>query len=243
MIHKTKGIVLRTVKYGETSVIVTILTELFGIQSYMVNGVRTASRTSTAHFFQPASILDIQVYHNELKNLQRIKETRWNHIYRHVLSDIIKNAVAMYMVELLQKCIKQPEQNIDLFNFTEDALLALDTANEKVLANFPLYFSLQLAHFFGFRLTDNFSDVQKIFDLQEGNFIDSPPSHAYFVDAESGYFLSQLLKAFHPDELEQISGNRILRRNMLSSIEMYYGLHVQDFGVMKTLPVLFEILS
>ena len=43
MVHKTKGIVLRTVKYGETSVIVTILTELFGLQSYLVNGVRTSS--------------------------------------------------------------------------------------------------------------------------------------------------------------------------------------------------------
>ena len=44
MTHKTKGIVLRTVKYGETSVIVTILTELFGLQSYLINGVRSSSR-------------------------------------------------------------------------------------------------------------------------------------------------------------------------------------------------------
>lgn len=30
-LHKTKGIVLGTVKYGETSIIVTIFTELFGL--------------------------------------------------------------------------------------------------------------------------------------------------------------------------------------------------------------------
>ena len=32
MLHKTPGIVLRTVKYGDTSVILSIFTELFGIQ-------------------------------------------------------------------------------------------------------------------------------------------------------------------------------------------------------------------
>ena len=46
MTHKTKGIVLRTIKYGETSVVVTIFTELFGVQTYMVNGVRTTKKSS-----------------------------------------------------------------------------------------------------------------------------------------------------------------------------------------------------
>ena len=44
MVHKTKGIILRSVKYGETSLIVTAFTELFGLQSYLVNGVRTVSK-------------------------------------------------------------------------------------------------------------------------------------------------------------------------------------------------------
>ena len=242
MIHKTKGIVLRSVKFGETSVIVTIFTELFGVQSYLVNGVRTASKTSSAHFFQPACMLELHVYHNELKSLQRIRETRWSYLYRHVLSDIFKNAVAMYMVELLQKCIKQPEQNTDLFNFAEDSFLALDSASEKVVANFPMYFGMQLAQFFGFRLTDNYSLMKNVFDLQEGNFIDAIPSHPYFIDGENSHYLSQVLKAFHPDDLAEIRMNSVSRKNMLTSIELYYGLHMQDFGLMKTLRVLHESL-
>jgi DNA repair protein RecO (recombination protein O) len=102
LIHSTKGIVLRTVKYGETSVIASIFTELFGVQSYMVNGVRTSGKTSKAHFFQPASILELQVYHNDLKNLQRIKDLKWSVLYKNIFSDITKNSVALFMVELLQ---------------------------------------------------------------------------------------------------------------------------------------------
>ena len=116
MIDKTKGIVLRTVKYGETSVIVAIFTELFGLQSYLVNGVRTSSKkgSSKANLFQPAAILDLVVYHNELKNLQRLKEFKWEHLYQHIFFNVLKNSVALFMVELLQKCLKQPESNPDI---------------------------------------------------------------------------------------------------------------------------------
>ncbi|MCW3109682.1 MAG: recO, partial [Segetibacter sp.] len=98
MTHKTKGIILRTVKYGETSVITTVYTELFGIQSYIVKGVRQSTKKSPgkAIYFQPAAILDMVVYHNEFKNLNYIKEYEWAHLYQNILFDVVKNTVAMY---------------------------------------------------------------------------------------------------------------------------------------------------
>src|SRR6185295_6738252 len=119
MLHNTKGIVLRSIKYGETSVIVSIYTELFGIQSYLVNGVRKSSKRSagSAAAFQPAALLDLVVYHNDLKQLHRIREFKWSYLYQHIYFDVKKNAVSLYMIELLQKSIKQPEQNEDLFSF------------------------------------------------------------------------------------------------------------------------------
>ena len=153
-LHHTKGIVLRTVKYGETSVIVSIFTELFGIQSYLVNGVRTTTKKGSgkANLFQPSAILEMVVYHNELKQLQRIREFKWGQLYQHILSDVKKNAVALFMVELLTKCLKQPEANAELFHFAEDAFLSLDNASDTVTANFPLFFALHLPVFFGFRI-------------------------------------------------------------------------------------------
>ena len=99
-LHKTKGIVLRVVKYGETSLIVTMFTELFGLQSYLINGVRTSTKKGSgkANLFQPTAILELVVYHNELKQLNRIKEFRWAYLYEHVFSDVPKNAVALFMI-------------------------------------------------------------------------------------------------------------------------------------------------
>jgi DNA repair protein RecO (recombination protein O) len=244
-LHKTKGIVLRTVKYGETSVIVTLFTELFGIQSYLVNGVRTSTKKGTgkAVLFQPSAILDLVVYHNELKQLQRIKEFRWGYLYQHILLNVKKNAVALFMVELLTKCLKQPEEHADLFRFAEDAFLHLDKSNETITANFPLYFALHLPVFFGFRINDNYSSENIFLDLQEGSFVQQQPTHPHFLEDRQAEVTSQILKTQRPEELEDIKLNHDFRRNLLHAYEKYYALHIQDFGTMKTLPVLREILS
>src|ERR1700740_2679585 len=106
MTHKTKGIVLRSIKYGETSLVVTVFTELFGVQTYMVNGVRSSKKTSaSASHFQPAAILELVVYHKSTQTMQRIKEFSWSYLYKFILSDVIRNSIATYMVELLHKCL------------------------------------------------------------------------------------------------------------------------------------------
>lgn len=244
-LHHTKGIVLRTVKYGETSVIVSIFTEILGIQSYLVNGVRVSTKKGSgkANLFQPSAILDMIVYHNELKQLQRIKEFKWAHIYQHILSDVKKNAVTLFMVELLTKCLKQPEANPDLFYFTEDTFLSLDAASETVTANFPLFFSLHLPVFFGFRFSDNYSENNSFLDLQEGAFVKEHPAHPHFLEDKQAFITSQILKVQQPGELEDIKLNHDFRRNLLYQYEVYYKLQIQDFGTLRTLPVLKEILS
>ena len=244
-VHKTKGIVLRAVKYGETSLIVTIFTELFGLQSYLVNGVRTSTKKGTgkANLFQPTAILDLIVYHNELKHLNRIKEFKWSYLYKHIFSDVPRNAVALFMIELLTKCLKQPEANRDLFEFCEDAFMHLDESNGPVMANFPLFFALHLPAFFGFRISDEYSDKYPILDLQEGTFVSERPDHFHFLEDKQAEVTSDLLKIMQPEELEQIKLNHDFRRQLLFAYETYYALHIQDFGTMKTLPVLREVLG
>jgi DNA repair protein RecO (recombination protein O) len=242
LIHSTKGIVLRTIKYGETSVIGWIFTELFGIQSYMVNGVRTSGKTSKAHFFQPASILEMQVYHNDLKNLQRIKDLRWAHLYKNIFSDITKNSVALFMVELLQKNLKQPETNEALFHFCEDAFLFLDIADAPIAANFPIYFAIHLAQILGIRLLDNYSEENNIFNLAEGSF-SNEKSATDQLSVEISFYISQFLKTIQPEDLREIKMNRNTRMSILKSLESYYSWHVPEFGTMKTLNVLSEVLA
>jgi DNA repair protein RecO (recombination protein O) len=183
------------------------------------------------------------VYHSELKNLQRIKEVSWGYLYKGILSDVTKNAVALYMVELLQKCLKQPECNPDLFHFCSDAFLQLDISDAEVTANFPLYFCLRLAHFFGFQLQNNYSDERNLFNCREGNFADTIPVNDHFVEPGISYCISQLLKALQHAAFPDIKLNKNIRKAILRALENYYGFHISEFGIMKTLPVLHELLG
>ena len=245
MTHKTKGIVLRTVKYGETSLVVTIFTELFGVQTYMVNGARTTKRTGNkAAMFQPSAMLDLEVYHNDQKSMQRIKECSWAFLYQYILSDVIKNSIALYMVELLQKTLKQPESNSDLFYFCEDALMQLDAAEKNIAANFALFFSLHLADFFGFKISNSNLKSEEIFlDLKEGEFVLQQPTHPNFIHGQHATVTAELLKTRIPAELDQLKLNKQIRRELLLKYQDYYALHIHDFGQMKTLRVLQEIIS
>jgi len=245
MIYKTKGIILRSIRYGDTSLVVTAFTELFGIQTYMVNAARSAKKTAAkAILFQPSALLEMQVYHQEQKAMNRIKESNWAFLYRHILSDVVKNSIALFMIEVLHKTLKQPEQNTDLFYFCEDALQQLDDAPPGVAANFPLYFILQLPHFSGLRLQDDYMPGKReILDLQEGRFVATVPQHAHYIEHEYARITAELLRIMQPHELADIKLNKQMRRFLLSRYVNYYQLHIQDFGNLKTLPVIQEVLE
>jgi DNA repair protein RecO (recombination protein O) len=245
MLQKTKGLVMRSVKYGETSLVVTVFTEVFGLQSYMVSGVRktSAKGASSAGQYQPGALLDLVVYHHGQHNLQRIRESGWAYIYRQLYTDIRKNAVSLFMVELLQKCLRQPEPQPDLFQFTEDALRHLDEADPLVAANYPIYFALHLSHFFGFRMQDSYDEDNSILDLREGEFRYNTPHYPEWAGPELSRYVSLFLKAIHPSDLSDIHINRELRRKLLDMILTYYRLHSAEFGEMRSVPVLQAVLE
>ncbi len=245
MVHATKGIVLRTVKYGDTSIITTVYTELFGIQSYIVKGVRQSSKTSAgkASFFQPSAMLDMEVYHNDQKQLQFIKEYQWNYLYEKILFDVVRNTVAMFIIELLQHTLKQPEANPELFYLIEDTLKQLDKGTDTLTGNLPLYFTLHLGSELGFQLHGNYSKQTPILDLQEGMFIADKPTHPYYLEDNLAKITSELSDIKFYNDLENIQLNRTIRRELLQAYQTYLALHIHDFGEMKSFAILQEILA
>ena len=248
MTHKTKGIVLRTVKYGETSLIATIFTELFGIQSYLINGVRKSqAKMNKQIMLQSSAILEMEVYHNELKSLQRIKEYNWETIYEKLLTDVTRNSISTYLIELLLKTLKQPEANPDFFYFCEDVFKFLDRCNIKSAANLPLYFSLQLTRFLGCSISNppiEFMAHQETYlDLKEGIFVNDRPLHKDFIEGTLVQYTIELMKVIHPEELEEIPLNKEIRRALLNAYQNYFSYHFSDFGNMKTLKLFQEVLS
>ena len=221
MTYKTKGIVLNFIKFKESSIICKIYTESFGLQSYIVNGVRSSNKTKMS-LFQPLTILDLVVYNKSSVNIQRLKEMKIDVIYMTNHTDIKKISVCIFLSELLSKILSnEPNQN-QKFNFLYNSFLIYDSL-EKNIKNFHIQFLLKLTKFFGFQISDS-SQITK----------------AYLNKKEQNDFVMNCISM---DYNSKIQSNYSERNDVLNSLIIYFS---QSLGVnikLKSLQVLKEVFT
>lgn len=243
MLHNTKGIVLRVTKYGDTSIIMTAYTELFGVQQYMVKGVRVTSKkgANKGVFYQPAAILQMEVYHAPMKTMQMVKEVSWDYVYQNVYSDMLRNAVALYIVEVLQQTM-QPEPHPEMFYLIEDTFKQLDKGGAGLVSNLPIYFLIHLSQTMGFGLQGKYSNETPILDIKEGEFVSKPPAHPYYLEAQTAQVASTFLQVQFYNDLETISLSGAQRKKILELFQLSLSWHYKKFSEIKSLPILQSIL-
>jgi DNA repair protein RecO (recombination protein O) len=221
MLAHTTGVVFRFVKYGETSIIVTIFTSQFGLQAYIVNGVRSKSGKGKIALYQPLTLLDLVVYHKEHATIMRIKEAKCLYPYQHVNIDVRKTTIALFIEELINKSIKEESHAAELCDFLIDSLTTLDRMGQP--ENFHLIFMVKLARHLGFQ-------PQSANEVLGGRVMD-------FEEEKS---LTNILNASLSDELKLSNAQR---RSVLDALLRFYSMHIENFGQMKSLSVLREILN
>ena len=219
MLHKTRGIVFRFVKFGETSIIVTIFTELFGLQSYIVNGVRSKAAKNKIALYQPLTLLNLVVYHRENANIERIKEISCLHPYQSLTADIKKSTMALFITELINKTIKDESHTQEMFSFLADSLISID-----MLAigyeNSHLVFMIKLSRYLGF-------GAHSVNEILGGRITDKETEKALHV----------LVKAEYSDV---VLLTNLQRRNILDLLLAFYADHMGNFGEIKSVQVLRE---
>ena len=248
MLHKTRGIVLHTVKFSETSIIAKIYTELFGLQSYLIKGIRKQHSRIKPGLFQPLTILDLTVYYKVTGNLQSLKEVHNLYPYKSLPFDIMKSSIALFMNELIYKSIREEEPNQELFDFLFDTCIDLDSAISNI-SFFPLFFSLKLTKFLGFMPRVDKSSGKEIFNMKEGIFQENPPDHKYYLRPPLTMLLKELIQpepSSSPNK--SLTGDPKpetlkLRNELLKQILLYYKLHLPDFREMLSHQILHEILA
>lgn len=241
MIAKTQGIVFHQIKYSESSLIVKIYTREFGIQSYLVKGVRSKKSKISPALLQHLSLLEIVVSHKEKSNLHYIREIRSAHQYVSIPYDMIKSSIILFVNELLIKAIQEEESNPSLFDFLFQSMQWLDLATEKYV-NFHLIFSIQLSRYLGFYPRGIYSPATPYFDLEEGCFENRRPIHHNYLQGKEANKLS-LLTDYSLDSIKELKLNNEDRNKLLDQIVQYYSLHLPNFGELKSLDVLRTVLS
>lgn len=241
MLSTTRGIVFKYLKYSETSIIVKVFTEKFGLQSYMVKGARSKRSKNKLAFFQPLNQVEIVAFQKENKSIKNLKEVRMLHTYQSIPFDIEKRSILMFLDELMFRSVKEETPNKALFEWLMNSLTVLDLTTKKVI-NFHLVFMMQLSRFLGFYPKQTPGQSPSYFDLQEGQFCLTQPNHPQIV----GKVVAEKLLEIHQTSFEsspELELTNDERRKLAEILVTYYRLHLPGFGEMKSLLVLKEILA
>lgn len=241
MLHKVRGIVLKTTNYSESSVIVQVLTDQFGMQSYLINGVKKPKAKIKLNMLQSLHLLDMVVYHKPNTNMQRVAELRQTPVFRTIPYDIIKTSIVIFLNEVLYKSIRQQAADERLFDYIFNSIAWFDES-EEINPNFHLSFLLKLTRFLGFLPNEQRRADQIYFDLQEGEFVSRPPIHTNYLQLDDAIGFISLFNT-PLEKINEIKFSNTQRRFLLDKILVFYTLHTASFGEIQSHKILEILLS
>lgn len=233
---KTRGIVLHTVKYSESSVIVRIFTEHLGLVSYIVKGVRSARSTSKAALLRPLTLLEMDVTHRENKGLQHIKEYKRAYNYSSLPFDTVKSSISLFMLEVIARSLKEHDPHEEMFEFVYECFCHIDEM--KTMNNdLHLQFLVRYAGYLGFAPHGEYGEETPYFDMQEGCFTPYGGPGSLTLGKSDSELISLLVSGSILEPLP-VRLNRQSRRDMLNHLLKYYSLHLEGFTGLRSPEVL-----
>ena len=236
MIQKTRGIVLHTTRYGESSLVVHCYTEQSGRQTFMMKGVRKSKKQNRSNLFQPLFILDFEVYHKDSREIQLVKEVTRAVPLNSIPFDITKSTQAIFMAEVLYRVVREQEPNPMLANFLINTIQYMDTM-EEASPDFHIVFMFQLSRHLGFYPQNNLGEKRIFFNLVSGQFITHFGDQEIHLNREASDLWSRYM---HSDlqsvKEEEFNGSQ--RKLTLDNLARFYKLHVAGMGEIRSLEVL-----
>lgn len=234
MLITTKAIVLSSLKYGETSLIVKAFTEVDGLKSYVLKGVRSRKKGMLkASCFLPLMLLEVVATHKNKDSLDVLHEAKIFTPYRTLHTDIVKTSLVLFLAEMLSQSLREQEQDQGLFSYLEYALQWLD--GHETVSNFHLLFLLKLSRYLGF-YPNTVCHQAQYFDLQEGDFCTVPTLNPLLEGEVLQHFIALLGMSFATLSTLHISKKH--RQELLKKLVLYFELHVHGFRPPKSLAVL-----
>ena len=243
MIHKTEGIVLNNTKYSENSVICNIFTREYGKVGFIINGVRNNKGAIKNSHIQPLNLVELDMYYNTSKSLQRIKDLKVTPHLHDLHSNPIKISISFLMTELLSKSIREEEKNEELFEFIRTNVLMTNNSSKNELSNYPSYFILNLASILGHNIANdvlhNSSELHN--SNNQGIYSSRSLSTITFNSEEKDRILSLLTDAYQNIIGENWS--KIERTLILNKSLDYFQSVVLENSKVKSLSIIRDVMS
>ena len=214
MVYRTRLIILNTTKVGERSVVLHTLSPDWGRRSF----IASVPKGGGMALFQPLGIVDAEIAENPRSDLWRAHGLSARHPLAGIRTSPVKNAMTLFMSEVLYRTIRDGAREEGLFEWCERAVLTLD-ALPADYANYHLRFLLELAVALG--------------------FAPSAEDLAPFAGAQLEAVRALLQSDFSACMLVPLSGEA--RSEIAESLLRYLSFHTESQIQVRSLPVLREL--
>lgn len=238
---KTRGIVFRSMKYSESSLIVDVFTEQRGLRSYLIPGVRGRRSKISPGLLQVMSLVDMVAYDKHERGLNRVREIQSAGLYESLPFDLLKSSIGLFITEVARKAVREPEENARLFEFLFRTYQFLDQTSAPV-ANLHLHFMLELSFHLGFVPNGTCSPSTPYFDLREGVFVAEPPVHGHGLPAPLSEALYALLRCGYAN-CHEVKMSRAQRQELLDKLIHFYRFHIDNFPEINAHRILQDVLG
>ena len=236
MIQKTKGIVLHSIKYGDTSLIAHLYTEDFGRHSFLFKGVRSNKSKIKSNIIQPIFILNLESYFKEGKDLSLVKEASLTKPFTHIPYELHKSAQAMFIAEILYHCLREEELNKPLFEFICSSIEYFDLMTSGS-ADFHIIFLVKLSKYLGFYPASRETENDFVSDIKPGIYKDHIPTHFDYINHSNSALLDKILNANY-ENLIDLDLNHKKRNDLLEAILKFYSFHIEEITRLKSFLIL-----
>lgn len=245
MNSKTEAIVLHTVRYGDSRLIVDTYTREHGRLSFIVSVGRSGRPQPKKQYFHPLSLLAVEAVVRPQRQLQTLRSVELLSPAASIHAEPGKIAIALFVAEFLYHALRDEQRDVRLFDYVRSSIEWLDSRGDRY-ANFHLVFLMHLSRFLGFfpNLSSHPSTPTShpYFDLRAAAFCSSPPDHPdYLMPEEAGRVHPLMRMDFATMHLFRLS--RAERARLLEVIVRYYRLHLPAFPELRSLDVLHELYN
>lgn len=233
-----KAILLQTIKHGDKKYILKLYTLNNGfITAFAIVGSSSKSKIKSSALF-PLNLLDVELVIKQNNEVHQLNEVSCYYITTTISNSLSKLSIAQFINEILIKALKEQSSNPHLFSFIETCLKFLNT-NETNFTNLHLYFLIELTKYLGIEPQNNFDKQHCFFDCREGQFTSFNLSFPLGLTAEESFLLSEFLKT----NSLKVNITNSQRQQLLNILLAYYSIHVPNFGNLKSLAVLQEVIT
>jgi DNA repair protein RecO (recombination protein O) len=237
MLEKSAAIVLHTLKYGESRIIVDMFTRKWGRLSFIVPVPKNSKSRLKKQYFQPLTLLEIECEVRPRMTLQKLNDARLLSPFVSIPISPEKLAICMFLAEFLYYSLRSEQRNEPLFEYITDSIQWLDAATDGY-ANFHLTFLMRLSLFLGFY--PNLESDGACFNLREGRFCEEVPSQSAILRPAEAQMIRLLMRMDFPT-MHLFRFSRQDRNRITDVLLQYYKLHLPDFPEMKSLAVLQQL--